>query len=277
MNKILYVIATPIGNLGDISQRALDTLKSVDFVLAEDTRRSQILLNHFGIKTPCVSLHKFNEKERLDKIRELFDKDLKLAIISDAGTPAISDPGAIIIGYSLDNQIKTVPIPGPSAITTLLSVSSIHDEPVTFIGFLPHRKGEKRKTLLSTVSQFDPPHALMFFESPQRIIDTLEALSELMPEAIVVLGRELTKIHEEVLKFQAQNYPKDIKEKGEFTVLVDIDKKYNDTNKEADFDQKNGEPRKVATILANYLKIKPKEAYNLLIKLKENTIINNNE
>jgi 16S rRNA (cytidine1402-2'-O)-methyltransferase len=268
MTKILYIVATPIGNLGDISQRAVDTLKNVDFILAEDTRRSQTLLNHLGISTPCISLHKFNEKERLEKIKSLFDQGLKLAIISDAGTPAISDPGAIIVEYSLSNQIKVVPIPGPSALTSLLSVSGIQG-PVTFIGFLPHRKTEKRNTLLSIASTIEPPHAVVFFESPQRVLNTLEMISELMPDAIIVLGRELTKIYEEIIRFKAKDYPREIKEKGEFSILIIIDKKYSDYNKVANFDSKAGEPRKIAAILANYLKIKPKDAYNLLIKLKE--------
>ena len=215
------------------------------------------------------SLHKFNEKERLDKIRALFDQGLNLAIISDAGTPAISDPGAMVVEYSLNNQVKVVPIPGPSALTTLLSVSGIQGGIVTFIGFLPYKKTEKRDTLLSIASTIDPPHAIVFFESPQRVLNTLEMISELMPEATVVLGRELTKIYEEIIRFKAKDYPKELKEKGEFSLLIMLDKKYNDYNKEANFDQKAGEPRKIAAILANYLKIKPKEAYNLLIKLKE--------
>lgn len=268
MKKILYVVATPIGNLDDFSPRAVDTLKNVDFILAEDTRHSQKLLNHFGISVPCISLHKFNEKERLEKIQELFDKDLKLAIISDAGTPAVSDPGAIVVDYSLNNQVPVVPIPGPSALTTLLSGSGIQGG-ITFIGFLPYKKTEKEKLFLSMGSLIEPPHALAFFESPQRIISTLEMLAELMPEATIVIGRELTKIHEEILKFKAKDYPKEIKEKGEFTVLISFDKKYSNNNKVNDFDPSTGEPRKVASILANYLKIKPKEAYNLLIKLKE--------
>lgn len=271
MNKTLYIVATPIGNLQDFSQRALDTLKKVDFILAEDTRHSQKLLNHFGIQTPCLSLHKFNEKERLEKIKELFDQNLNLAIISDAGTPAVSDPGAIVVEYSLNNQVQVTPIPGPSALTTLLSGSGIQG-PVTFIGFLPYKKMEKQNLFLSMGSLLDPPHSLVFFESPQRIVSTLEMLSELMPEATLVIGRELTKIYEEILKFKAKEYPKDIKEKGEFTVLLSFDKKYNNNNKVSDFDPKTGEPRKIASMLANYLNIKPKEAYNLLIELKEKNI-----
>ncbi len=269
MNKILYIVATPIGNLGDISSRAVETLANVDYILAEDTRRSQNLLNHLGIRTPCISLHKFNEKERLKKITELFDQGFKLAIISDAGTPAISDPGSIIVEYSLDNQIKVVPIPGPSAFTALLSVSGIHDQPVTFMGFLPHKRTERRKKLVSMISRIEPPHALVFFESPQRIKDTLELISELIPDTTVVLGRELTKIYEEVLKFKAKDFPRELKEKGEFCILTYIDKKFNDNNKEADFNNRSSEPRKIAAILANYLKIKPKEAYNMLVELKE--------
>ena len=269
MSSTLYIVATPIGNLSDMSPRAVETLNNVDIILAEDTRRSQILLNNFAIKTRCISLHKFNEKERLDKIKEFFNQDLKIAIISDAGTPAISDPGSFIVEYSLNNQIKTVPIPGPSALATLLSVSGIHDLPVTFFGFLPHKKTEKQKVLLSASSSIEPPHAIMFFDSPQRILNTLEMLSELMPETTVVIGRELTKIHEEVLRFKAVDYPKDIKEKGEFTLLIKLDKKYNNIDKVNDFDSRTGEPRKIASQLANYLNIKPKDAYNLLIKLKE--------
>jgi len=269
MKKTLYVVATPIGNLDDLSQRALDTLKKVNFILAEDTRHSQKLLNNFGINTPCLSLHKFNEKERLEKVKELLDQDLSLAIISDAGTPAISDPGAIVVDYSLNNHIQVTPIPGPSALTTLLSGSGIQGGPVTFIGFLPYKKTEKQNLFLTMGSFMEPPHTLAFFESPQRILGTLEMLCELMPEATVVIGRELTKIHEEIIKFKAKDYPKDIKEKGEFTVMLMFDKKYNNNNKVSDFDPNTGEPRKVASILANYLKIKQKDAYKLLIKLKE--------
>jgi len=277
MKKILYIVATPIGNLEDFSQRALDTLKKVDFILAEDTRHSQKLLNHFCINTPCLSLHKFNEKERLEKVKGLFDKDLSLAIISDAGTPAVSDPGAIIVDYSLNNHIKVIPIPGPSALTTLLSCSGIQGGAVTFIGFLPYKKTEKEKLFLSMGSIAEEPHTMAFFESPQRILGTLQMLSELMPEATIVIGRELSKIYEEILKFKAKDYPKDLKEKGEFTVLLCFDKKYNNNNKVADFDPRTGEPRKIASILANYLNIKPKDAYNLLIKLKESNLKENNE
>jgi len=268
MDKTLFVVATPIGNLEDTSLRAIKTLKSVDYILAEDTRRTKILLDHYGVTTSTMSLHKFNERERLEEVKRLFEKYQNIALVSDAGTPLISDPGAIIVDYALDNHIKVAPVPGVSALTALISISgfSLSEQGlITFVGFLPHTEKAKIKLLGECLSN---KQTVVFFESPNRVIKTLNLIAELSPTSTVVLGRELTKIYEETIRFEAQNYPKDIKERGEFTLLVTPGKKPIEIEKFTVFDPAKNEPRKIASILANYLNIKQKKAYDLLVKLK---------
>jgi 16S rRNA (cytidine1402-2'-O)-methyltransferase len=270
MNKTIYIVATPIGNLGDLTFRALEVLKSVDCILAEDTRRTKILLDHYGVKTKMISFHKFNENKRLLDIESIFNEYSRIALVSDAGTPLVSDPGAPLVEYALNNHISIVPIPGPSALTALLSASGISTSQnrVTFIGFLPHTENGIRSEIGDLISDGDP---FIFFDSPKRVGRTIKIVSEMDPEASVVIGRELTKIHEEIIRFKASTPPDKITDKGEFTVLIQPKNKKSNKNRlvNKNMDSKS-ETKKLAILLANYLNLQVKEAYSMLIKLKEN-------
>ena len=268
MKRTLYIVATPIGNLSDISFRAVETLKSVDYILAEDTRRTKHLLDHYGINTPMISTHKFNEYSRLSKIKELFDQDLSLAIVSDAGTPLISDPGSIVVEYAIDNQIKVVPIPGPSSLTTILSVSGfdLKERPPVFLGFLPSTK-EKAKHFLAELLPLG--FSYVVFESPLRINGLVEMIRSLDPGAEMIIGRELTKMHEEILRIKPGQEIQKIMEKGEFVLTILPSKKPLKNNKESDLENDLDDTRSLSKILASYLNLKQKEAYNILIDLKK--------
>ncbi|MEI6092076.1 MAG: 16S rRNA (cytidine(1402)-2'-O)-methyltransferase [bacterium] len=273
MGKAIYIVATPIGNLEDISTRAINTLREVDCILAEDTRRSKILLDHYGIKTKLISFHKFNEKERLSKIQATLDEYSKIALISDAGTPLISDPGASLVEYALNNQITLIPIPGPSALTTLLSVSgfSTVDKKISFLGFLGHTDKSKKDQLSNLLLE---ESILVFFESPKRVLKTIQIIAEIDPNTEIVIGRELTKIHEEIIKFKASTPPSKIMEKGEFTIIVKSSAKKSNKNRLVnENNDSKSETKKLAVSLANYLNIQTKDAYSLLVKLKENNSV----
>jgi len=271
MNKSIYIVATPIGNLGDISFRAIEVLKTVDCILAEDTRRSRILLDHYGIKTRMLSFHKFNEQERLSKIQELLNEYSRIALISDAGTPLIADPGAALVEYALNNKISVIPIPGASALTTLLSVSGFltSSNRVTFTGFLSHTEYSKKREIDNLINSGD---TFVFFDSPNRVQKTIQIIADLDPNAEIVIGRELTKLHEEIIKFKASECPDKISDRGEFTIAVHPDPKK--ANKIKLVEKNTGtrsETKKLAVLLANYLDLNAKDAYSLLIKLKESS------
>ena len=190
----LYVVGTPIGNLGDLSPRAVATLEGSDLVACEDTRRTLTLLTSRGIKKPLVSYHKFNESKRLPRLMATLGRGGSVALVSDGGTPGISDPGAVLVRSARQAGYRVVPIPGPSAITALLSVSGFDPQPFTFIGFLPHRKSERRRLLLTLR---DDRRALLFFESPQRCVGSLTDALEILGNREICLAREMTKLHEE--------------------------------------------------------------------------------
>jgi len=228
----LYIIGTPIGNLGDITLRALATLKEVDLILCEDTRVTKKLLNKYNIKKPTMSYHAQSKFSRLDKIIELLIEGRDLALVSDAGTPTISDPGALLINKIREYQVyqkesllnvQIIPIPGPTAIITALSATGFPSHEFIFLGFLPHKKG--RETLFKEIAE--SKRTMIFYESPHRILKTLEALNKFCPNKRICLARELTKIYEE-FKFgsalEILNYLKEnpVKQKGEFTVLVNL-------------------------------------------------------
>lgn len=190
----LYIVSTPIGNLGDITYRAVEVLGGVDRVLAEDTRRTSILFRHYEIATTLVSLHSFNEAARADRILEWLESGEDLAVVSDAGTPLLSDPGARIVQRVVAAGYDVVPVPGPSAILAALVASGVDPEPFTFYGFVP-RRGRERSERLDEISAL--PHAAVLFEAPTRVARLLRALAERCgPDRPVVVARELTKIHE---------------------------------------------------------------------------------
>lgn len=224
-----YIVPTPIGNLGDITQRAIDTLNSVDMIACEDSRVTLKLLNHFNIKTKCVSYHKYNEKERISQIIEILESGKKMALVSDAGTPLICDPGSIIVKELRDRGFSITSLPGANAVITFLSQISREDEKFSFIGFLP--KTETQIQNIVTHYEFED---VVFYESPNRILNTLQIIQTIRPEAKVAVGRELTKIFEEIVVDNIENvieyFEKNIS-KGEFVVMIfRSEKNYEETD-----------------------------------------------
>ena len=219
MAGTLYVVGTPIGNLSDLTFRAETTLKAVDLIAAEDTRTSRKLLGHYNISTPLVSYHDNNEKYQATKLVDKLINGISIAIISDAGTPGISDPGYRIVNLANKENIEVVTIPGPSAVTAALSVSGIPTDHFYFEGFLPPKKGRKtRFELLESL-----PATVVIFESPQRVIRTLKDIHNYWGNRIISVCRELTKMHEETLLgtvTDAEIYFSKSKPKGEFVLLV---------------------------------------------------------
>jgi 16S rRNA (cytidine1402-2'-O)-methyltransferase len=220
----LYIIATPIGNLEDITLRALRVLREADLILCEDTRVTKKLLDRYEIQKPLLSYHHHSKISRIDKIIEHLENGKNLALVSDAGTPGISDPGNELIAslrLSLGKGIEIIPIPGASAVTAIASVAGINMSKFTFLGFPPHKKG--RETFFRGVAESRSP--VVYFESPHRVLKNLELLEKFKPDAKLVIGRELTKMFEEVkrgivseiLEYYRNNSDK---VKGEFVIIV---------------------------------------------------------
>ncbi len=216
----LFVCATPIGNLGDITLRALEVLRRVDLIAAEDTRVTLHLLNHFGIRKPLVSYHQHSPPRRLEWLLEQLKAGKNVALVCNAGTPGISDPGVPLVQRALKEGIPVVPLPGPSAVTTALSVSGMPAQQFLFLGF-PPRSTNKRRTLFAQVSAL--PFTLVLYEVPHRLRETLRDLLEELGDRQVVLCRELTKIHEEValttVKELMRRYESD-EPRGEYTLVI---------------------------------------------------------
>jgi len=199
----LHIVATPIGNLSDISQRALDVLNQVDLIAAEDTRHSGKLLSHYGIKTKMYALHDHNEKQKAQYILDRIAQGENIALISDAGTPLISDPGYNLVNLAREQEVNVVPVPGPSALITALSAAGLPTDKFMFAGFLPV-KAQAKANELATLQKAD--FTCVYYESPRRILDTLAAVSEsLGPDRELVLAKELTKHFESFVKGNAEN------------------------------------------------------------------------
>ncbi|OPY91324.1 MAG: Ribosomal RNA small subunit methyltransferase I [Syntrophus sp. PtaU1.Bin208] len=216
----LYVVATPIGNLEDITLRAIRVLKEVALVAAEDTRRTRKLFDAYSISTPLISLYEHNEFRKsqllIDRLREGID----VAYVSDAGTPGISDPGFVLIRQALGNNIRVIPVPGVSACITALCISGIPMDSFVFMGFLPS-KGSRRKDLL--VSLKDESKTMIFYEAPHRLVVSLEDICSVLGNREMVIARELTKLHEEILRGRGQDLLAVLGEKrikGEITLIV---------------------------------------------------------
>ncbi|QRO01989.1 16S rRNA (cytidine(1402)-2'-O)-methyltransferase [Archangium violaceum] len=221
MAGTLYLVATPIGNLGDISARALETLRQVSFVACEDTRHSRVLLDHFGISVDTVSLPAFAEGQRAGRILDRLEAGEDCALVTDAGSPAISDPGEKLVAEALERGVKVVPVPGPAALIAALSASGLPTGRFHFLGFLP-RKGPERQSMLEEVAPLSATLAL--YESPRRLAETLVDLKDALGERRVVVARELTKVHEEfvrgTLSELAERYATE-EPRGEVVVLVE--------------------------------------------------------
>jgi 16S rRNA (cytidine1402-2'-O)-methyltransferase len=200
----LYLVATPIGNLGDITLRALDVLRRVDRIACEDTRQTQKLLNHFQIATPTVSCHEHNERQRAAELVDAIRSGARIAVVSDAGTPGISDPGARLVDEAIAAGLTVIPVPGPNAALSALVASGLPSGEFHFLGFLPERAGARRtrlEELAANPGQSQTPLTLIFYEAPHRLLATLADLEAAWgPQTRIALARELTKVHEEFLR-----------------------------------------------------------------------------
>jgi 16S rRNA (cytidine1402-2'-O)-methyltransferase len=225
----LYLVATPIGNLGDITLRALDTLKRVDRIACEDTRQTQKLLNHFEIQTPTVSFHQHNERHRATELIEALKAGARIALVSDAGMPGISDPGSWLVAEAIAAGVPVIPIPGANAALSALVASGMSTEEFHFIGFLPEKAGARRSRLESLAEETkmsESSRTLVFYEAPHRILDTLADLEAVWGKDLrVTVARELTKIHEEFLRTTVAEARRTLaardRIRGEITLLVE--------------------------------------------------------
>ena len=220
----LFVVATPIGNLEDITLRALRILKEVDIIVCEDSRITQRLLNHYEIGNQLFAWHANSSNQDLERIMDWLSQGKRIALVTDAGTPTISDPGVLLVNQVSDKlpEVKIFTVPGPSAFTAALSISGISSSQFTWYGFLPHKKG--RQTIFKEIAAQN--RSSVFYESPHRIEKTLHSLSEYVPNKKIVIARELTKVYEQVISGTAEELLRSIGNnqlpiKGEFVVIVE--------------------------------------------------------
>ena len=221
MPGTLYLVATPIGNLSDITPRALQVLSDVDLIACEDTRHTQKLLNHYGINTRTISYHEHNEQQRAVQLIEQLTQGNNIAVVSDAGTPAISDPGFRLVRAAIENEVPVVPVPGPSALISALVAAGLPTNEFFFGGFLPPRSNARRARLGELQSV---PGTLIFYEAPHRLAATLKDAYEILGERDAVVARELTKVHEEIRRGRLSELSKHYdsgEARGEIVVLID--------------------------------------------------------
>ena len=221
MSGTLYLVATPIGNLADISQRALQVLNDVDLIACEDTRHTHKLLQHYGITTKTISYHEHNEQQRTAQLIDSLKQGSDVALVSDAGTPAISDPGFRLVRAAIENEVTVVPVPGPSALISALVAAGLPTDEFFFAGFLPSRSNARRVRLeaLKTV-----PGTLIFYEAPHRLAATLKDAYEILGEREAVVARELTKLHEQIKRgrlSELANFYEEEDARGEIVLLID--------------------------------------------------------
>lgn len=215
----LYLVATPIGNLDDITLRAINILKNVDIIAAEDTRNTLKLLNHLNIKKTLISYYKQTEKTRAEGIISKIKEGKSIALVSDAGTPSISDPGEVLVKESIKNNIEIIPIPGACAFINALICTGFNTKEFVFIGFLPVNNKEK-KDKLNKIKNEDK--TIIFYEAPHKIKNTLENMYEILGDRNIVLAREITKIHEEFLRGKISDFlTSDYETRGEFVIIVE--------------------------------------------------------
>jgi len=224
----LYLVATPIGNLGDITLRALEVLKAADRIACEDTRQTQKLLNHYGIATPTISYHEHNERDRAAKLIEELKAGARIAVVSDAGTPGISDPGSVLVRDAIAAGIAVIPIPGANAALSALIASGLPSDEFHFIGFLPEKAGARRTRLEALASQQrHSAETVILYEAPHRIADTLADIEAVFGHALrIVAARELTKLHEEFLRGSVTEVRAELtardRIRGEFVLLLEL-------------------------------------------------------
>lgn len=230
----IYLVATPIGNLEDITFRALETLKNVDFIAAEDTRHTMQLLNHFEIKKKLISYHRHNEELKTDELISEVLEGKNIAIVTDAGTPGISDPGEEIVKKAIENNIDVIPIPGACALINSLIVSGMSTKEFSFYGFLPLNKKNRKETLNKIKKE---QNTVILYEAPHKLIKTLQDILEEIGDVNACLVRELTKIHEEKLYGNISKLISLVTEpKGEFVIILDLNKNVED-DEEKNFEE----------------------------------------
>src|SRR2546423_2466687 len=222
MPGTLFLVGTPIGNLSDITHRALQVLKDVDLIACEDTRHTHKLLNHYGISTKTISYHEHNEQQRTTQLIDRLQQGSNVAVVSDAGTPSISDPGFRLVRAAIENDITVVPVPGTSALISALVAAGLPTDEFFFGGFLPSRSNARRARLSELRSV---PGTLIFYEAPHRLAATLKDAYEILGEREAVVARELTKVHEEIkrgrLSQLATDYADEKGIRGEIVLLID--------------------------------------------------------
>jgi 16S rRNA (cytidine1402-2'-O)-methyltransferase len=267
----LYIVSTPIGNLEDITLRALETLKKVDYIACEDTKHSLKLLNHYGIKKPLISYWSEKEKVRAEEIIQKIKSGFQVALITDAGTPGISDPGAVVISRAIQEEIDIVPVPGPTALITALSISRLNTDEFTFIGFLPGKQTQRRKKLLELSSE---KRTLVFYEAPHRVLETLYDMLEIFGNRYASVSRELTKIFEETLRGSLKEICEKLEESkiaGEYVIVVEgmkeKERSFEEALKEVKELMKKGKGRKEAIkIVSELYNLSKKELYERSLK-----------
>tara|TARA_B100000989_G_scaffold189374_1_gene142569 strand:+ start:1386 stop:2249 length:864 start_codon:yes stop_codon:yes gene_type:complete len=273
IKKGLYLVSTPIGNLKDISLRAIDILKKSDFILCEDTRVSKNLLDKYQIKTKLIPHHKFNERKNLPKIINFIQKGLNISLISDAGTPNISDPGRLLIKECIKNKIEIIPVPGPSAVVSAVSISGFSDK-FFFYGFFPEKNKEQKEDLES-LSKLNS--SIVFFASPKKIKKILPLIKKTFTGRKIVICREMTKFHEEFIRSEVEELELSrIYSKGELTIVISenkIDKKSSHILPESDKKIINKMIKKfsikeISSLISENSKISKKIIYDYCLKIK---------
>ena len=273
IKKGLYIIPTPIGNLGDITYRAIEILKKSDFILCEDTRISRKLMEKFGVKSKLLPNHKFNEKKNLFQIINHLRNDKIVSLISDAGTPGISDPGAILVRQCVEERIDIYPLPGPSAVSTAVSISGF-SEKYFFYGFFPTKLKEIKNDLKS-LSQLDA--SIVFFISPKKINKVISFLKESFSEREILICREMTKFYEEYLRYKVNDLKTfDENLKGELTIVISEKKKIKKDSlllSESDKNNIKGMINKlsikeIVNVISQNSRVPKKKIYNFCLKIK---------
>jgi 16S rRNA (cytidine1402-2'-O)-methyltransferase len=273
----LYIVATPIGNLSDISQRALDILAEVDVIACEDTRHTQKLLSHFSIKNNTMSLHDHNERQRQEQIANMLSEGKSIALVSDAGTPLISDPGFHIVKHLRQQSLSVVPIPGACAAITALCASGLPTDKFTFEGFLPSKSGARQTTLEALIKE---PRTMVFYDAPRRALDTIsDIVTVLGGDRQVAIARELTKTFETIHSDTAENLQQWLSEdpnqlKGEMVLMIEGAKvNTGDISPEAEraltLLVKELPPKKACAIVADLYGLKKKALYDLALSMKD--------
>ena len=236
MTGKLFLVATPIGNLEDITYRAIKILKEVDIIAAEDTRHTLKLLNHYEISKPLISYHRHNEEVKSDILIDKLLEGKNIAVVSDAGTPGISDPGEEVVKEAIKNNIEVIPIPGACALVNALIASGLNTKEFLFLGFLPLNK-KNRENALNKIKK--SKSTVILYEAPHKLINTLQGLLKNVGDINCVLAREITKIHEEFIRGNISNLLEKIQEpKGEYVILLDLNNLENENDDETEISQK---------------------------------------